>query len=403
MGLIILGIFLCFFHKRIQEISNKEKMCAVILLGLLIVFSIILNRYLEAAFGWEYGIPGADMTAHYEGARAIADGTKLEDLGLVNSRFALRFSNIGYIVYAYFLAIVSFMPVIISVRVSLQIMYIIQAVVATCAIINITDFFAGNNKKARRSIILMLSFCICIAQMAAVLMRDIWILLFISLLMRECKKEKPRIWACVILLALNAVLRPYSLVIVVPIFVAYYLKKKKEAIIILIAICAVFFVGRTIVDSVAVYMHILWEYSYNFSWDRLYAFFFFPNIISQSANVQHMTTGYHAIHGGNSEWIYYLLACWNVYTMPIMGYGVVQCIRKKKFEETVLWGAMILAIALIYAVFYGSVSEPRHKLMLLYSYSFFYVEGSIKMKLKAKIIYFLAVTMLLLIVFLFVY
>ena len=245
-----------------------------------------------------------------------------------------------------------------------------------------------NSQKKRVSLELMLFSCVCIAQAASVLMRDIWIFYFISLLLHECKPTgHARKSVCIFLIIITTILRIYTLIITLPIFIGYGLKKKKLAVFSTLGGCLLFFVGQVVIQQLAVFMNILWEYDFTFNLQNMIEFMFFPNILTQTAAIQNMATGYHALFGGNCEWIYYLLACWNVFAMPIVAYGGIQCIRQRKWSDFFLWGLILLAVCLLYAVFYDNVSEPRHKLMLIYSYCFFFAEGITKMRKKAKLIY----------------
>ena len=399
MGIVLVLITLGLFSKRTAKLDLRSKQ--IIYLGLLglVAFSFILNEYMETAYQWENGVAGADLLAHFEGAKALMNGTPLTKLYTINYRFALQFSNLGYLLYAFLLSVVSFFPVIISERFSLQFMYIIQCIVAVWGILNISDFFSDfnlsfskksvlNSQKKRVSIELILLSCVCIAQSASVLMRDIWIFYLVSLLMYECRPSgHARKSICFFLIVLAAVFRLYTLIITLPIFVGYGLKRKKLAAFSTMGGCLLFFIGQTVIQRLAVFMNILWQYDFTFNLQNMIEFLLFPNILTQTAAIQNMATGYHVLFGGNCEWVYYLLACWNVFAMPIVAYGGFQCIRQKKWDDLFLWGFMLLAVCLLYAVFYDNVSEPRHKLMLIYSYSFFFSEGITKMKKKAKVIY----------------
>ena len=404
MGILIFIFAAVLFWRRISKTDRKTSLILLFSLVGYIAFSLILNMYLEYQLGWEYGVSGVDLSAYFECAQAIQDGTKLKELADINFRFELRFSNIGYIAYAYFLYLVSFAPTIFSIRFSLQIMYTVQSMAAICAALNIAEFFAPSpdEKKKRNSILAMLLLCVAVSQMAVVLMRDIWIFFFISLLMKYCTSEMPAKWKCIAVILVTTMLRSYSLIITVPIFVAYGLKRKKLSVIISGVFLAVFFAGQFLIDWLAGFMHILWEYSYSFDLMSTVEYILFPNIMTQTANVQHLAHGYHEIFGGNTEWIYYLLACWNVYTFPIMAYGGLCCIKKRRFSDTALWGVMILNIAMLYAVFYSSVSEPRHKIMLIYALAFFFGEGFSKITFTKKVVYILGITLFLLLLFLFI-
>jgi hypothetical protein len=403
MGIIIFALAMVLFSHRLKKTDSKTRIGLWLALFGYAIFSIILNTYLKYVFGWEYGVPGADLTAHFNGAQAISEGTPLKNLEYVNYRFALQPSNIGYLIYAYFLAFVAFCPTIISIQFSLYLFYLIQAMAAISGCLNIAEFVEPHSKKGRNAVLLMLLFCTSLLQMASVLMRDIWIVFFISLLMRYMQKEKVNHILCILLMLLSAIMRSYTLVITVPLYVAYGLKKEKLGVIASIGMFIIFFAGQNLINQLVRFYSVLWDYSFKFDFISIVEYIMFPNIISQTHNVQHMTQGYHAIHGGNTEWIYYLLACWNVFVFPVVVYGVVKTVKERKFFELGIWGMIILNIAMLYSVFYSSVSEPRHKLLLLYSLAFFFAKGVKELKMFLKIFSFLIIIIFLLFLLMVIY
>ena len=152
--------------------------------------------------------------------------------------------------------------------------------------------------------------------------------------------------------------------------------------------------SQPLIDYFAKIFFVFWEYSYNFDIVEMVKYIFFPNIVSQSYNVMHMKNTYHAIFEGNTEWIYFMLSCWNVYIMPLAILGGVQCIRKKQFKQIGLWGVIFINIAMLYGVFYGSVSEPRHKLMIIYPLAFLVSVGIEEMSQRRRVLYFIFVTLI---------
>lgn len=402
MGIIIFVLAVFLFWKQISKYNTKTRFVLISVLAGYIIFSLILNSYLENVYLWEYGVPGADLTYHFRAAQAISNGVSLNDLGYIADRFVLRPSNIGYIVYAYFLALVSFCPIIISINFSLQIFYAIQSIVAISSALNIAEFVSQDSRKAEKHTVTMLLVCASVAQMAVVLMRDIWVVFFISLLLNQFRKEQKNHFICIFLIICAAILRSYSIIITVPLYIAYGLKRKKLGVGVSVGVFAAFFLGRSVIDELANYMSILWKYSYNIDVGALIEYVFFPSILTQSHNVQHMVTGFHANFGGNTEWIYYILACWNCFVYPIVVYGILQLIKERRFSDTALWGLSVANIVMLYGIFYSSVSEPRHKLLLIYALAFFFAKGISKMKPVTKFCYFAGVTVLLIFLLIFI-
>ena len=79
MGIILLAGALILFENQVKKNGPKAAYVLNLALVVYIVFSIILNDYLQYVYGWEYGVAGADLLAHFEGARALAEGTKIID------------------------------------------------------------------------------------------------------------------------------------------------------------------------------------------------------------------------------------------------------------------------------------------------------------------------------------
>ena len=113
-----------------------------------------------------------------------------------------------------------------------------------------------------------------------------------------------------------------------------------------------------------------------------------PNPINQAKIIRNGSElFYHSVFGGNCAWVYFLLACWNIAIYPIAIYGIGIKIKKGIDCEFVLWFLAVANILMIYNVFYDGVSEPRHKIMVLYSIIYFINEATQGKSIKTRIIY----------------
>ena len=119
----------------------------------------------------------------------------------------------------------------------------------------------------------------------------------------------------------------------------------------------------------------------------------FPSPISQAYNVQHMNFGVHAKFGGNTEWIYYLLSCWNVFVFPISFLGIYRSIKDGEAEDAALWGMIIVNIGMLMCLFYNATSSPRHKLLIVISIAYFFKKGIENMRPIMRVIYFFMVVL----------
>lgn len=395
MGLLITGIIFILFIRQIQNEDGDTQRAMLGSFVVLFVFSLVLNWYMEHVIGWEYGIPGVDLRAFFDAAQALSKGTKLTELGSIRFCFEWKLSNIGYMLYVIFIYLIAFTPTVISIRFSLQLIYVIQIIVAILACNYICNFFVKKETLQKKYLYIVMISNVGIMQQSSILMRDIWIVFFISLLMKECNKKKSSIKKCVVFIFIAFILRSYSVIITIPVFIAYGLKKKKFAVISSISFFAVLLIGTNIISILAHYFNIKWKYDFNYNIKQIILFILYPNPINQAKIIK---TGselyYHSVFGGNCAWIYFLLACWNIAIYPLALYGVYLKIKKGIEVDFILWLFAIINILMVYNIFYNSVSEPRHKLMMLYGILYFLNEAIRGMTSKSKAIYGICMTLL---------
>lgn len=401
MGIAILLGSGFIFNKRIGKEANHDKLMIWFAVLVYFAFSIFLNWYLREIYGWRYGVPGSDLQMYFDGAQALKEGSKLSDLVRINSSFEVSFLHLGYLAYILFIAATVMTPVIFTMELSLQILYCVQSLAAISACINIADFFCEGyeNKHLRNRVLWMLLLCTSVLQMSALLMRDIWILFFISCLMRECKKEQGSLVMCLIYVLISFVSRYYTLAITLPILLGYRFDKKKAAALSSLIVFGAFFFGQGLINTVARIVGIRWLYKYSFDLYSILSYILFPSPINQAYNVQHMNMSAHAIFGGNTEWIYYLLSCWNVFVFPVSAFGIFRSIKDKEYEDASLWGMIILNMAMLMCLFYHAVSSPRHKLLIVVSLAYFFKKGYERMNSVVKVAYFFVVLLVLITLF----
>ena len=272
--------------------------------------------------------------------------------------------------------------------------------VAITAALNIADFFVdkdeGNNlvdTRLRNRILWVMLLCTSVMQMHALLMRDIWILFFISCLLIECKREDSSLLRCIIIMLICTASRLYTLVITIPVLLSFKFDKKKIASIASLVVFGAFFFGQGYINNIARAIGIRWAYHYKFDLYSLISYIMFPSPINQAYNVQHLNTGFQAIFGGNTEWIYYLLSCWNVFVFPIAIYGIYRCVRDGEGEDGALWGMIIVNIAMMMCLFYNAVSSPRHKLLIVISLAYFFKKGNQGMLPIIRVLYVFGVAL----------
>ena len=398
MGIVVLLFSGYLFNKRVRNEDNRNRLMIWGAVLLYFVFSLFLNWYLREVYGWEHGVPGSDLSRYFRAAEALKNGTSITNLVVIDADYEVSFTHAGYLAYIIFIAVTAMSPVIINMEVSLQVLYCVQAFVAVAACINIADFFAPPifyeehiDSRLRNRVLWAMLLCTSVMQMHALLMRDIWILFFISCLLIECKKEDSSLFRCVIYIVASTAARYYTLVITLPILLGYKFHRKKAASIASLVVFAAFFVGQGYIDSFAKLVGIRWSYHYQFDLYSLISYIMFPSPISQAYNVQHMNTSIHAIFGGNTEWIYYMLSCWNVFVFPISIYGIYRSVRDGETEDAVLWSMIIVNIAMLMCLFYNAKSSPRHKLLIVISLAYFFKKGIEDMRPVLRVIYIFVV------------
>lgn len=395
MGIVFLLVSGFLFHLRIKHEKRRDYLMIWGAVLLYFCFSLFFNWYMRSVLGWENGISGSDLLTYFRAAKAIANGTGIDQIVRIHGVFDGSFTNLGYLIYVIFIFATAFIPVIFNLEISLQILYCIQAFAAIAAALNIADFFAPANSggiiydtRLRNKILWMLLLCTSVLQASAVLMRDIWILFFISCLLQECKKKnKVSLVACIILIIVCLTFRLYTLIITIPIFLAFRFKKKTLAAVVSVAFFSLFFLGQGLIKNIATAAGIGWGYDFHFTINSLLSYILFPNIINQSQNVLNIRTEYHVYFGGNTEWIYYLLSCWNVFVYPLSAYGIYKSIRSGEGKDALIWGMMIINIAMMISLFYSRVTSPRHKLLIIICTAYFFKKGIENMKQLSRLIY----------------
>ena len=391
MGIVVLCFSGALFNKRIkdEEARNRSMIWSAVLLYF--IFSLILNWYLRDILGWAHGVPGSDLQKYYDGARLLSQGGRFSDLVNISNTFEVSFSHIGYISYVLFIAITAMTPVIITTEISLQILYCVQGFVAVVSCLNIADFFANKDEtRIRNKVFWMLLLCASVLQMSAILMRDIWIVFFISCLMHECKNDNNTI-KCISLIVVCFLFRTYSVAITIPVLVGYKYNRKKLAAVVSLVVFSAFFIGQDLINVLARMIGVGWMYSFHFDLPSLLTYIMFPNPITQAHSVQHLNTGFHALFGGNTEWIYYMLSCWNVYVFPVCIYGIYRSIKDGESDNAALWGMIVINISMLMCLFYRNVSSPRYKLLIIFGIAYFYKKGTTAMSPIVRLIYFFCI------------
>ena len=72
--LVAICISICLVKKTNSILGNKQQSFVLFAFIAYLIASFLFNYYLEHFIGWDYGIPGVDNLAHFEGARLSTPG-----------------------------------------------------------------------------------------------------------------------------------------------------------------------------------------------------------------------------------------------------------------------------------------------------------------------------------------
>lgn len=375
MGLILCGASLIYFKRNWKRRFKQLGYSPVFMLFLFFVSSVVMNLFQEFVQEWPNGITsgyhhvGTDLIYHFDAAKALASGQSLTSLARIAERFEFRFSNITYFLYVILLQMIVFTPVIITEQFSLTLFYTIQSIFAITACMNVADYFArvdsSYSPKTIRLIWWLQILCISIFQSTNLLMRDVWIYYFLSVLMQcSIPGKKMHHWKCWLLIIFLSVLRSYSLILTLPVYV-YGFNKRLSAIGSLM-IAAGFFVGETLLVFLSSKMNVLWEVDYSVQIMDTLQFLLAPNILNQTQNLLMKSDAvYKGTTACNHIFIYYLLSIWNIAVLPLSLIGAGKMFFHKRWNELCVFGLLAVNPIFLYSIFYDGVSEPRHKLMIL--------------------------------------
>ena len=399
---------------RDMQIRDRGKVLATIAVYML--FMMYYCNYVNAQPGtYQYGIPGADMLAHFQGAKALSEGRSWTELAFIGSRFEeVGISTIGYFIYTTFLAIALYVLPIFSVGINVYLVYVFQIIISVDACIRYNRFYRKNlpgHSKMRTFFIL--ATCIPFAMQATQLMRDIYYMWFISILLekvtsyREISKATLRdrrskrivkrvgFWLSVILLSLICIcMRFYSAIVFVPLLL-YYTRYKKLGVYSSLTVSAVLLVGLGFIELIRGFIGgATWAFSPPNLGESI-QFLLFPQIFSQSEYILNWGKFFTSIDvsGCNVPGVYYAMAVWNTFIFPLALFGLLSTLRRDKMEN-ILWGTILLNIVLLYSISYDSI-DTRHKFFMMLPLSYFANKGIICLNcMDKRLIWFYCVAMI---------
>lgn len=395
MVIVILALLIYILKCKFEKLSPKGRNNILIcfLFGIFII--CIFNLYVEYCVGWKYGVPFDDDSSWiFKAAESMKKGSKWSELYLLVSRSwdltnrVLSPVNIGQYIYAKFVSLCLYYPVIIDLHVNIYILYLIQFTLITIAIIDMILELEGIGKAYYKKIpsksivfFLILFYPMIIFNAGKMLRETIYTYFmfemfacFLHYLNNAEAKEKMK--KIIIYALLMLLFRPNSVMIVVPLFIWMFLGDEMAVIINLI-IMGIVTLGTLIVNWIM--QMVGWSYSFgNVSIYETIHLVLFPNIFNQIKDFMYIFS--------EPSWqtvVYFFQSFWNIIFIVIMVVGMVFAKNKK---YTLVFLTMLLNALFIYSIAYGVENfTPRYKLIYIIPQIYFVYTGLCFMKSKFKL------------------
>ena len=310
--MIVILVFLAarMLIRNCRVFSNKERaVISTVTVGYLLAL-IYYTSYIDAQpFSFGYGIPQADMLAHYKGAQAISQGQNWNQLSSIASRYeSVGIGTIGYFIYASFLSICVFTLGVFDPGINVFLVYVLQMILSIDACVRYGRFYSAVIPKSKVFVAtIVLITCAPYAIQAFQLMRDVYYMWLIALLLEKVVSQKTiksesalqggnprkqfldiitgRKAALVLIAALCVLLRVYSLMVFLPL-VLYYTSHRKGALAVAGALSLVLAVGSGAIDILRQVVGVTWTLSApNIA--ECVSFLLFPNIFNQTEYLLH--------------------------------------------------------------------------------------------------------------------
>ena len=151
--MIVILVFLAarMLIRNCRVFSNKERaVISTVTVGYLLAL-IYYTSYIDAQpFSFGYGIPQADMLAHYKGAQAISQGQNWNQLSSIASRYeSVGIGTIGYFIYASFLSICVFTLGVFDPGINVFLVYVLQMILSIDACVRYGRFYSAVIPKSK--------------------------------------------------------------------------------------------------------------------------------------------------------------------------------------------------------------------------------------------------------------
>lgn len=396
--ILVLLIGLTVLRSDLKQIAQKDWYKVWAMFAVYICAMIYYVSYInDQSFAFGYGIPGADMLAHYKGAEAIAKGANWSKLARIATRFeSIGLSSIGYFLYTSFISLCIFFLPIFPTGVNVYLVYVFQIFVSLDACLRFALLISSENKSIKAiHVFTILALCVPYMVQAFQLMRDVynmWVIVSVVLMVSHSRKERlPRNARTGYylkiggLLVLSVLLRFYSVVLTIPLML-YYSDKKKMAVYAVLAELGVLLLGTNLVNLLKDLIGLPWSITPPDLKESV-NFLLFPNIVNQSKYLWHWKQYFGNridVSGCNVPGVYYAMAVWNIWILPLAIVGIVTQWKDKK-EEILVWTGILLSVIMIYSITYDSI-DTRHKFFMSLSMCYLAILGTEKLKKRVPML-----------------
>ena len=383
---LIGAIFL--LKKDLRTYLKKDKIKVYIVILCYFIFMLYYTNYInEHSYSVGYGIPGADMLAHFLGAEKLSQGARWSDLALVARRFEeISISTIGYFLYTTFIYITVFFLPIFPIGFNVYLLYLFQILLSVDACIKFSKVFSSDDIKSKPiNYFIALSLCIPFVVQACQLMRDVYFMWFIALLLEitvmfkksgknDTKSRTIFVLKIVFLTFVSILLRYYTILIIAPLFFYFYDKKKLAFIITIVEFGTITF-GTTFIMLIKDNFGIFWEMTPP-NINESVSFLMFPNIFNQSKYLFNWNYYFGSsidISGCNVPGVYFFMSVWNVIYLPFAFVGVFSNFKTNKYKN-LTYLLLLLTVVALYSVTYDAI-DTRHKFFMSIPITFLSVQG----------------------------
>lgn len=374
--------------KDVKQFNRKEKNKVFFVLLIYIMFMFYYIKYINSYSNTiGYGIPGADMLAHYNGALMMSKGAKWADLALIAKRFeTISISTIGYFLYTTFVYLNVFFFNVFPIGFNIYLLYLCQIILSIDACVKFSNVFSSQSKYKPISYFLVLSLCIPFVVQATQLMRDIYFMWCIAYLMENVifynnnkdtftSSKKIIISAKIITLFIVCILlRYYTVMITIPLAL-FYFDKKDLSLTSSMGVFLLLLVGTTIIVAIKDNFGIFWDMTKPV-FSECVSFLMFPNIFNQTKYLLNWDFFFGTsidVSGCNVPGIYFIMSVWNVVIIPFAIIGVFSKWREEK-KNNIIYLLILLSIVMLYSITYDAI-DTRHKLFMSIPMAYLSVHG----------------------------